>query len=231
MTSQRDTSDFASLFRAAPPLEVKLANLDAGEGLVSGYGAVFGGEPDSYGDVIAPGAFRKSLAAHKAAGTLPVMLWSHDPAAPIGRWLELREDGQGLYVDGRLSLETERGREAHAHLKSRDVWGLSIGYVTISAKANPDGTRLLTEVDLYEVSVVAVPANRRARVTSVKSLASQRELEHLLRENGLSRAAAMKVAAGGFSALSAPETKTTVDLSPVMQRLADAMGELKNLKG
>ena len=47
-------------------LEVKFQTASAG--LVSGYASVFGGKPDSYGDVIAPGAYAASLKAHREAG-------------------------------------------------------------------------------------------------------------------------------------------------------------------
>ena len=65
-----------------PPVEVKLAG--DGTGTLSGYASRFGGRPDAYGDVIAPGAFSASLAQHAAAGTRPLMFWSHDPSRPIG---------------------------------------------------------------------------------------------------------------------------------------------------
>lgn len=233
MTTSEQAYELTAFLRASPLLEIKLASDDVEAGVIAGYGAIFGGAPDSYGDIIAPGAFRKSLATHRAGGTLPVMLWSHDQATPIGRWTDLREDGQGLYVRGHLNLQSERGREAHSHIKSKDVGGLSIGYVVPAggSKFNSDGTRLLTEVELHEISAVAIPANRNARITSVKNLGSQRELEHLLRETGLSRAAAAKLAAGGWGALSEPETKSTTDLGPLIARLDAAMVDLKHLKG
>jgi phage head maturation protease len=110
-----------TVLRASAPLQVKFAGSHLAEGEIEGYASTFGGEPDSYGDIIAPGAFTASLIAHKAAGTVPVMLWSHDVKAPIGRWVELRQDDRGLYVKGQLNLETDRGRDAHAHLKAGDV--------------------------------------------------------------------------------------------------------------
>jgi HK97 family phage major capsid protein/HK97 family phage prohead protease len=148
-------------------IEVKFATDEAG--LLTGYASVFDGEPDSYGDVIEKGAFTKSLAEHKAAGTTPLMLWQHDPSEPIGVWLELREDATGLAVTGRLILETRRGQEAYALLKSGAFNGLSIGFRTRASERRAGGGRTLQDLELIEISLVSVPAATRARVTSVKT--------------------------------------------------------------
>lgn len=182
--------------KRSPGLRLKLAsNGMAGE--FSGYASTFGGVPDSYGDVIGAGAYSASLAAHKAAGTAPVMLWAHDQSRPIGRWLEMREDNIGLFVRGQCNLDTIAGREAHSHITGGDVSGLSIGYRIKEYSVDTEtGIWTLDEVELHEVSVVAIPANRSATITSKADLAE------LLIKSGLPRAAAAKVAAGGFSALS-----------------------------
>jgi HK97 family phage prohead protease len=147
-------------------LEVKFSEpSEAGE--FTGIASVFG-ETDMLGDTIAAGAFRKSLAAHQAKGRMPLLLWMHDITAPIGRWLDVRETAQGLAVKGRLILDTVRGREAYALLKERALDGLSIGFRTIKSVRTKTG-RLLQEVQLEEISLVALPALASARVTSVKS--------------------------------------------------------------
>ncbi|MGE7152327.1 HK97 family phage prohead protease [Methylorubrum rhodesianum] len=186
-----------STARLAPPLQIKL---DAGSqtaGAVSGYASTFGGPPDAHGDIIAPGAFTRSLREHKASDSAPVMLWSHDMAEPIGRWTELREDDHGLFVRGQFNLETTRGRDAHAHAKAGDVSGLSIGFFVADGgmKAGERGTAILTDLDLMEISVVALPANRRARLNS------KAEVVDLLRKSGLSKEAAARLATGGWPAL------------------------------
>ena len=85
----------------------------------SGYGAVFG-NMDAYGDVIANGAFTKTIADFKTSGVWPAMLSQHggwdmsaESLTPIGVWTEMREDEHGLYVEGRLA-DTPRGREMYA---------------------------------------------------------------------------------------------------------------------
>lgn len=148
-------------------IEVKFSTDEAG--LLSGYASVFDGEPDSYGDVIAKGAFTKSLAEHKAAGSTPLLLWQHDPTEPIGVWLSLREDATGLAVTGRLILETRRGQEAYALLKAGALNGLSIGFRTRASERRSGGGRILQDLELIEISLVSIPAATRARVTSVKT--------------------------------------------------------------
>ena len=92
----------------------------------SGYGAVFG-NMDAYGDVIANGAFTKTIADFKTSGVWPAMLSQHggwdmsaESLTPIGVWTEMREDEHGLYVEGRLA-DTPRGREMYASCHQRHV--------------------------------------------------------------------------------------------------------------
>jgi HK97 family phage major capsid protein/HK97 family phage prohead protease len=148
-------------------IEVKFAT--DGAGLITGYASVFEGEPDSYGDIVAKGAFTKSLAEHKSAASSPLLLWQHDPSEPIGVWLELREDATGLLVTGHLILDTRRGQEAYSLLKAGALNGLSIGYRPRSSERRAGGGRILRDLELIEISLVSIPAASRARVTSVKT--------------------------------------------------------------
>lgn len=161
------------------------------DGSIEGYGSVFG-VVDDWGDIIQAGAFAATLAAHKAAGTMPAMLWQHKDDQPIGVWTDMTEDARGLRVKGRLVLESEKGREAYALLKAGALNGLSIGF--ISRKWSWDNTtdiRTLLEVDLWEVSPVTFPANSLARVDGVKSggggaINTIRDAERALRDAGYS---------------------------------------------
>jgi HK97 family phage prohead protease len=229
----RDITAAVPLLRLAPPLETRFVGQDAEQGVISGYASVFvgqpGGGPDSYGDVIARGAYAATLAEHKAAGTVPAMLWSHDSAKPVGRWLELKEDERGLFARGQLNLQTQAGREAFEHLKARDIGGLSIGFRITEGgfKFQPDGSRLLTAVQLFEVSVVAMPAARAARITEIKSVGSRQQLVELLRDTGLPLAAAKSVAAGGWPALSGEEDDAA--LGDLARRVDAALGEIRSI--
>ena len=167
--------------------EIKAVNAD---GTVEGYGSVFGVR-DNYDDVIAQGAFIQSLKDHKAAGTMPAMLWQHDADKPIGVWTEMVEDEKGLRIKGQLAMETVKGKEAHALLKMGALNGLSIGFMSKEWAYDRDTeVRTLTAIDLWEVSLVTFPANEKARVTNVKSadeMATPKDAEKALRDAGFSK--------------------------------------------
>lgn len=188
--------------------ECKFAE-DAGAMTIAGYGAVFN-NVDAGGDLIVPGAFAVSLAAHKSAGTAPLMLLEHGGAPlPIGVWEELAEDGHGLKVKGRF-LDTTMGVDAWKAAKAGAIGGLSIGYraTDYTLRSQPtDPRRTLKAVDLFEVSLVGVPMNGKARVTSVKSaddLKTIREFEDALVSGTLpamSAREAKALLAEGFKAI------------------------------
>jgi len=166
-----------------------------------GYGSVFG-VLDSYADIVAPGAFKRSLKEHRASGRMPALLWQHDTSAPIGVYEQMSEDETGLYVKGRLS-DTQLGREAYTLLKDGALSGLSIGFTTRKSKIdNESGVRTLTDVQLWETSLVTFPANDAARVTGVKQngeLPTEREFERWLRREGaFTEAEAKTIIAKGY---------------------------------
>lgn len=146
--------------------EVRFAT-DEEAGTFTGYAAIFA-EPNAYGETIKPGAFRRSIATRDATGG-PSMFWNHDPGQPIGVWTDLVEDSRGLKVSGRLVTETRAGAEALALLKAGAVNGLSIGFRAKGQERGPNGGRVLTEIDLVEISLVTLPAASKARVTSVRN--------------------------------------------------------------
>lgn len=168
-------------------------------GTFSGYGAIFG-NVDSYGDIIEKGAFANSLVEWRSKGKLPKMLLQHggwgigsEDMLPIGQWTSMSEDTKGLKVEGRLlAMNTERGQLVYEGLKSGELDSLSIGFQTLEMKEEireGESYRILTEINLWEVSIVTFPANDRAKISSVKSLSLDqlRELEGVLRDGGLSR--------------------------------------------
>ncbi len=170
---------------------------DAGliEGIAAGYGNL-----DSHGDIFASGAFAASLNAMKAGGRQPAMLLHHDLNRPAGRWDEFSESDKGLHVKGSLALDASDGREAYALLKGGALGGLSVGFRPVKTKSGPAGANLITEAELFEVSLVAVPSNPVTRISSVKGIGNVRELEELLREHGMSGRAAKRAAGAAFRA-------------------------------
>lgn len=150
----------------------------SGEGTFEGYASTFGGAPDSYGDVIAPGAFADSLAKHRREGTMPMMFFGHDMGElPIGDWLEMAEDGKGLWGKGQLDLEDPVSERIYRALKKKRVRGLSIGYSIPAGGSRPaekrPGVTVLEKINLVEVSIVNNPANKRSLVDEVKAEARE----------------------------------------------------------
>ena len=137
----------------------------AEDGEFEGYASLFG-VADLGKDVVAPGAFAESLVRRGAAGVR--LLWQHDPAEPVGRWLSLVEDARGLRVRGRLNLAVARAREIHALMRDGAVDGLSIGFRVERARADRAGLRRIEKLDLWEISVVTFPMLPGARVSAVK---------------------------------------------------------------
>jgi len=132
---------------------------------VSGYASLFG-QADMSGDVVERGAFAASLLS--ISGRLPMLL-GHETTEPIGVWDRLFEDRTGLFVSGRLiggNLRTERTARL---IREGALSGLSIGYRAKRASRKGRG-RTLLELDLWEVSVVAFPMLRAARITQIDDL-------------------------------------------------------------
>jgi uncharacterized protein len=132
---------------------------------IEGYASLFG-RRDQGGDVVVAGAYAASLAALIKAGRRVKMLWQHDPGQPIGVWDVVREDARGLWVKGRILTEVDKGREAAALLAAGAIDGLSIGYRTVRAERDGKGQRMLSELELWEVSLVTFPMLPEARVAA-----------------------------------------------------------------
>jgi len=151
-------------------LETKFVHFDGVTALkneceISGYASIFG-KADQSGDVVQTGAYQKCLKALADAGRSVKMLWQHDPTKPIGVWDEVYEDGNGLFVRGRLLPDIQGGSEALALIKAGAIDGLSIGYRTLKAEKSTKIGRLLHELEVWEVSLVTFPMLPQARVTT-----------------------------------------------------------------
>lgn len=131
--------------------------------VIEGYASLFS-LPDQSGDIVMPGAYAKSLSRMQAHNGRVKMLWQHDPNQPIGVWEEVREDDRGLWVKGRILTDLTQGREAAALIDAGAIDGLSIGYRTVQAQKAKAG-RCLTELELWEVSLVTFPMLPEARVS------------------------------------------------------------------
>ena len=172
---------------------------DEAQGLIEGYGSIFG-NVDRQKDIVEPGAFARSL---KASGGIIPMLADH--VTPVGFW-SASEDSKGLKVSGSLALEVSAAKDTYALVKAAKARGfkpgLSIGY-RVEKDSYEGDVRRLKELDLIEVSIVMAPANPKARITSVKAAAewTEREFEEHLRDVGFSQTAAKTIVSRGFKAL------------------------------
>lgn len=155
-------------------------------GVIEGYASVFG-LLDRGGDIVQPGAFKKTLAEWKRKKQSVPMLWHHDPREPIGVWTDLVEDDHGLKVVGSLIMDLPQAGNVRAMIKAGAIGGLSIGYVSKDATIDrTTGARLLKTVDLWEISPVTFPMLPEARIAGVKTF-DPNALERALRdEAGLS---------------------------------------------
>lgn len=171
---------------------------------LEGHGAIFG-NVDFGGDIVIPGAFKKSLAEHKRAGTMPQMFWMHDPTQVPGAWESMAEDEEGLAVSGILA-DTTLGNDMKTLAGMKAVRGLSIGYAAIDVDYDRNGHRLLKQVHLGEVSLVSMAMNPLAQIESVKARLSasgeyvptEREFERVFRGAGCSKNVARMLVAKLF---------------------------------
>ena len=147
---------------------------------IAGYASFFGAA-DQGGDIVEPGAYAASLARLAAEGRQVKMLWQHDPAQPIGLWDEVREDGRGLFVKGRLLDSVARAREAAELIRAGAIDGLSIGYRTRRATKDSKGQRHLHELELWEVSLVTFPMLPSARLGAKGDAPDPQDLRELAR--------------------------------------------------
>jgi hypothetical protein len=217
---QEDEKQMSEMQRFNVALEIKREPDE--DGIFEGYASVFG-VVDQGMDVVERGAFAKSL----GSGRKVKMLWQHNMAEPIGIWDEIREDERGLYVKGRLLKDVQKGREAMALLKAGAIDSMSIGYRTIEAVPEANGrVRKLTEVDLFEVSLVTFPMLPDAKVTAVKSITTEREFEAFLRDAGYSRKEAAAITSHGFKAI-ANQRDADDEASSGLSALLSQLSKLK----
>jgi len=211
-------------------LELKFAD-GAAPGAFDGYASLFG-IVDSHGDVMAPGAFKNTLAEMRAQGRTIPMYMQHghllggDPR-PVGVWSNVAEDDKGLKVSGKIvGLGTEEGKYNYALVREGAIGGLSVGYKTIKArygKTASEPKRTLQEIKLFEISLVDSPSLASARVDSIKSardIKTTREFEDFLRDvGGYSNSAAKAIASHGFKSGSESRDENDADVNHLTRLL------------
>lgn len=150
----------AMIYKASPMGEI--ADIDEKMGIVKGYGSYFGNK-DSDGDVIAKGAYQKTIQEN---GERVRYLWQHKMDKPIGKIKEMYEDDKGLMFVAEIP-KTTLGNDALELMKAGIVTENSVGILPIQ-KQMKDDYREITEVKLYEISAVTLAANDQAKILDVK---------------------------------------------------------------
>ena len=150
---------------------------DAGE--VTGYFSTYDIAADSYGDIVAPHAFDKTIKARKEIGKPFPLVWNHnmeDPELIIGQVDKIENDEHGPLMTAHF-YDTPKAQAARNLVKEGSVYQFSFAYdvkawrePSSAEKAiDPNIINVLEEVDLIEVTITPMPANPRAEVTSAKA--------------------------------------------------------------
>ncbi len=173
------------------------------EGIFTGYASTFN-EKDRGGDIVVPGAFDQWIGLWKsgAVATLPI-LDNHDANKVLGVYLEITPDNKGLWVKGQLNKEVQAARDKRALMQQGAITGMSIGYSIYPGGYRWDASQkayMLTDIELWEISLATFPMNTSARVETVKTAFSRggrptiRDVERALREQGFSQGDAKAIA-------------------------------------
>lgn len=201
------------------PMNLKAMNED---GTFNGYASIFGNK-DLGGDIVVKGAFKELVRNQDGKVTV---LWQHGVREPIGV-ADVEQDDVGLKFEGSLVLDDPVARRARAHMKAGSVRGMSIGYDVLPGGQieDEDGTRRLTGLKLWEISVVTFGMNPKAQIERVKSahdITTIREFEDWLREEaGLSNGESKQLVARLRKAFDGPrdEALEASDVDRIVRHL------------
>lgn len=150
--------------------EIKADEKDTGS--ITGYFSTYDREPDSYGDVIAPGAFTDTIKAREESGHPFPLCWNHDLDQIIGKVDSIEDTEKGPLMTASF-FDTPLAQEKREIVKSGVVYQFSFAYDVLEAGPVEleDGRKAneLRKLDLFEVSIVPIPANQNAVMTEIKS--------------------------------------------------------------
>ena len=143
-------------------------------GQIEAYASVFD-VVDSYGDVVRRGAFADTLNRWQERGKTIPLLYGHDfknPFMNIGGVTSAVEDERGLKITADLDMDNPTAVQVLRLIKAGRLSEMSFAFQYVDAgMATVDGEEVfeVRSVDLYEVSVVPVGANRETEIVSAKS--------------------------------------------------------------
>ena len=143
-------------------------------GTIAGYFSTYDKTPDSYGDIIEPGAFTETLEKRKESGHPFPLCFNHDFSAVIGAVKSVEDTEKGPYIEAEF-LDTQLAQDVRKMLMSGAIYQFSFAYDVLSSRApnkeeeKAGVTNVLTKLEVFEISVVTVPANQNAVATEVKA--------------------------------------------------------------
>lgn len=184
-------------FEVSETLETK--ENGANIGIIKGFASTYD-NVDRGGDVIRRGAFNQSIKRHEDDKRPVRMFFQHNNMFPIGMFPidQVSDNEKGLFVVGHINLDADKGASTYALVKQGAISDMSIGYSINKAFTDAEGAFNLTDINLWEISLVSEPMNPEATILEVKSadkLETIRDVEHFLKSK---------------SSLSAYEVKTII---------------------
>lgn len=144
-------------------------------GMIAGYFSTYDETPDSYGDIIRPGAFTETLKKRAESGHPFPLCFNHDFSAIIGAVDKVEDTEKGPYFEASF-LDTSLAQDVRKMVKSGAIYQFSFAYDVLgweipSKEQQEKGIHnVLTKLEVFEISVVTVPANQNAVATEVKSI-------------------------------------------------------------
>ena len=137
-------------------------------------------DKDRMNDVVEPTAFEETL---KQYMTNPIVLLQHDMDKPIGNVIEASIDEKGLFIKAKITEDTDWvfSKLKNGVLRTFSIWYSVKDYETIEnvdAEWKYSYTNIIKALELFEISLVSVPANPFALVKSFDScFKSEEEIE------------------------------------------------------
>ena len=146
---------------------------EADDGSVNIKGYASTNDTDRAGDVIEKEAWEKGGLDNYTNN--PVILFNHDYNRPIGRATGLETDDRGLRIAANIS---KSAGDVTNLVKEGILRALSVGFRVKDADyiEETDGLKI-SDAELFEVSVVSVPANQAATFSVAKSFETQSEYD------------------------------------------------------
>ena len=221
-------------------LEMKELNADNKFFQFEGYASTFG-NIDRTDDVIVNGAFSKSIAQLQSDLKQLPILWQHDRDTPLGVYFEVKEDEKGLFVKGRMpKSDTFVSGRVIPQMEVGSITKMSIGFWIMEREyREDDGVRIIKEADVFEISLVTLPANPKADITGMKSLDEVKtlaDIESFLKSHNISNKQAetiiskvtelKKLDADNQAKLALKEAKAQGDLD-ALKELGEAINKYK----